>query len=106
MAFVLEPGADSEAWGYLGSLTVAGFLMGLLWPSELADRQSKAYYVPGLTLAVPSVVLAGPTTPRGDGDGLWVLIFVLVAFAGVLSMFAHQVGVALRRSLRRRERER
>jgi hypothetical protein len=45
----------------------------------------------GLALGLPALILSPWTAPRGDGDGLWILIvpllfvflFVLVAIAGI-----------------------
>lgn len=47
--------------------------------------------VGALIVAFP-LLLAGPTTPRGDGDGLWTLVFPILAFFGLVSMLTAALG--------------
>ena len=41
---------------------------------------------------VGPLLLAYPTTPRGDGDGLWSLIFLALPFFGLLLTFVASLG--------------
>ena len=38
----------------------------------------------GVGLVVPQLLVAGWTTPRGDNDGLWVLIFPMLVVLGIV----------------------
>lgn len=87
-----------EDWTYELTLPVLGFVMGIAWPLRRSNQPgSQADYMPGLVLALPALLLAGWTAPRGDGDGLSSLIFLNVAFAGLLAMCGHRLGALLNR---------
>jgi hypothetical protein len=58
--------------------------------------------VTGALLAAPALASAAWVAPRGDGDGLWVLWFVTVVFAGALAAGGHAVAVAVRDGAERR----
>lgn len=63
---------------------------------------------PKRPLLVGALVTAGPlllapvTAPRGDGDGLWILIFPMLVFLGGGTTLACQIGATLRLAWTRR----
>lgn len=66
---------------YFGGLTIAAAATGLAVP--------RAGPVVAALLGVPGLVLSPWTAPRGDDDGLWILIVpVLFVFAFVLATVA------------------
>jgi len=73
--------ADTGNPAFFPMLAAAAFLLGVAVPR-----------IPGVIatmLVLPPLIAAPWTTPRGDGDGLWVMIFpMLVAFGLVLALFA------------------
>jgi hypothetical protein len=61
-------------------------------------RKSRDPWALAFATVVPALVLAWWTTPRGDNDGLWILIFPILAFVFVVC----GVLATLYRWLRRR----
>ena len=82
---------DSDVSGWLFLLLfLAAVVLGALAPGVAA--------IGGLLLALPGFVLAPWTAPRGDNDGLWVLIIpmmgvLMLILAGVAGLVAWLRGV-------------
>jgi hypothetical protein len=76
-------------------LLLAGFLLPALW---VGWRRLAPPWTTGASLAVGPTVLAWWTAPRGDNDGLWVLVFLLLPALGglavVVAAVAERVGEA------------
>jgi hypothetical protein len=79
-----------------GFILLAGFVGSAFWFGS--RRRLPARTIGALTVFVP-LLLAWTTTPRGDNDGLWVLIFLYLPFVGGLAAFAAALGRALHRRL-------
>lgn len=92
------PLPDESAVGVL--LLLAGFVVPAAW---VGWRRLAPPLTAGAALAVGPTALAWWTAPRGDNDGLWVLILwflpALGGLAGILAAVAARVG-ATRRSRR------
>jgi hypothetical protein len=77
---------------------------GLFYPLLLGVALMGGWIVPsragliGLALGAPGMLLSPWTAPRGDNDGLWILVIpFLVAFMLVLALVADLAGRARRR---------
>lgn len=81
------------------ALLLAGFAVPAAWAGW---RRAVPPLAAGAALALVPTVLAGWTAPRGDNDGLWVLVFlalpVLGGHAAVVAAVAGRVARARRRS--------
>jgi hypothetical protein len=53
-------------------------------PTVMAIGFSTRWQPIAPALVLPQLMLAGPTSPRGDGDGLWVLVFPMLIVGGML----------------------
>lgn len=51
----------------------------------------------GVLLGTPALLTAAWLTPRGDEDGLWLLVFPFVVFAMGCAAVAHVAGAAVAR---------
>jgi hypothetical protein len=89
--------SEEDAIG--GFVLLGGFLGSALWFGS--RRRLPARTIGASTVVVP-LLLAWSTTPRGDNDGLWLLIFWYLPFVGGLAMIAAALGRALRRPRRGR----
>jgi len=70
---------------YWWALVAAAAIAGLVAPARAA--------LVALALGGPGLALAGWTAPRGDNDGLWLLIFpMLAAWVLVLAVVAEVAG--------------
>lgn len=87
---VAIPGAS--AW-YVVALLICGIALGAM---DAATSQVRA----GLYLVAPALLLAWWTTPRGDNDGLWLLIFPLLAVLAVVVAGCHRLGSWVGREVR------
>ena len=68
-----QTAADQRATVFMVAVLVAAFVGGFLVPKRAP--------LIGLMLVLPGFVMSPWTAPRGDGDGLWVLIPMLAVFA-------------------------
>lgn len=73
---------------YYVALALLGVAAGAGWRGNA--------FVTGALLAAPALASAAWLAPRGDDDGLWVLWFVTVVFAGALAAGGHAVAVAVK----------
>lgn len=80
LASVDTPLEGSVIWLF----PMAAFVLG-------AATQSSAFLIGAALVALP-LALAGFTSPRGDHDGLWLLIFLILLIVGLLSAAAAAVG--------------
>jgi hypothetical protein len=89
----IEPAAEIPDW-WLPLMLLAPIVLGFVF--------SRSWPVVPTGLLLPQFVLAPWTTPRGDNDGLWVLIFpflgVLFACALVAAAASSWVARRLRES--------
>jgi hypothetical protein len=75
------------------------FLAALASALVLGAADSKSPHIrAGLFMAIPCLLLAGWTAPRGDNDGLWILWFPFIVISALLLAGCHRVGSAVRRS--------
>lgn len=73
----------------------------VFWPAMVAlafavgfSAGPRSARIGGLLLGLPALLLAPWTAPRGDNDGLWILIVPMLAiFVGVLAVVAHCGGL-------------
>lgn len=74
-------------------LVLAAFAIPALW---IGWRRLATPFTTGVSLAIGPIVLAWWTTPRGDNDGLWILVFfglpMLGGLAALLASVAGRVG--------------
>ena len=77
---------------YLWGICLTALLTGLL--SKLKPE------IIAISLVLPALILAIWTFPRGDGDGLWVLIFPILLFFGALSYGLAVLGNIIRKRTR------
>jgi hypothetical protein len=84
--------AGLSAWYVVGSL-VCGVVIGAL---DATTHHLRA----GFYFVIPALVLAWWTTPRGDNDGLWLLIFPLLVALVVLVAGCHRLGAWIGRVVR------
>jgi hypothetical protein len=89
--------SEEDASG--GLILLGGFLGPALWFGS--RRRLPARTIGASTVVVP-LLLAWSTTPRGDNDGLWLLIFWYLPIVGGLAMIAAALGRVVRRPRRRR----
>jgi hypothetical protein len=82
------PGAGHShytgSW-YAIAVLALGLLLGFLDP-RTGDFRAGAIFV------LSALLLAGWTTPRGDNDGLWLLVFPMLVVLGLLFAGSHWVG--------------
>jgi hypothetical protein len=78
-----DSGSDGSAW-YFPATVAAGFLLGAVF--------ARRWKPIGFGLVAPQLLLAGWTTPRGDNDGLWTLIFPALMCLGVVAFGSAWVG--------------
>lgn len=91
------PFAVSGGFGYVilvVGMSAAGAVLG-------ATRRSPSIGIGASLVAVPAL-LAWWTAPRGDNDGLWVLIFWPLAFVGAFSAGCAETARAIAVSCRQR----
>jgi LPXTG-motif cell wall-anchored protein len=81
------PKTDQDSSG--GFVLLGGFLGSAFWFGS--RRRLPARTIGALTVAVP-LLLALSTTPRGDNDGLWMLVFLYLPFVGGLAALAAALG--------------
>lgn len=81
-----EAGVRTGAPVYVPAMLVAGALLGLWFGGHPL--------VTGAALAAPGLALAPWDAPRGDGDGLWLLVFPAIVWYGFLAAVAHWIAVA------------
>lgn len=86
-----DGGVFAGFYGWL--VTLMGFVIG----GTVGGRA----WLTGVLLGAPALLTAVWLTPRGDGDGLWVLVFPYVLFAMACAAAAHWVGAWV---VRRRDR--
>lgn len=67
-----DPSGNARNASYWWLTVLTAFALG-----ALAHRNESA--IVGGAVAVPALLLAGWTAPRGDGDGLWILWFPILA---------------------------
>lgn len=84
--------AGSSAWYVVGVL-VCGVATGAM---DATTHHLRA----GFYFVIPALVLAWWTTPRGDNDGLWLLIFPLLVALVVLVAGCHRLGAWIGREVR------
>jgi MFS family permease len=84
--------AGASAW-YVVTLLICGVALGTV---DAAAPHGRA----GIYLVVPALLLAWWTTPRGDNDGLWLLIFPLLAVLSALVAGCHRLGSWMGREVR------
>lgn len=81
-----------------GAFTTISLLVGIAlisrWPQRLPHAAAG--------FIVPQMVAALLTAPRGDGDGLWLLILPWLVGMGVLVLAGSAVVAAIEARLRRR----
>jgi hypothetical protein len=87
------PLPDEHAAGWM-LLIVGGFVVPAVWAGWRRLVPSRAV---GLALCVGPIALAFWTTPRGDNDGLWTLIFVMLPILGLLAIVVARITRALGR---------
>lgn len=88
MAFLAAPKRGEELQPFLQILLVSAVLVGLI------GRRSSQRIRLGASLLAGPLLLAGPTASRGDGDGLWGLVFPALAVFGVgFALVALVVGL-------------
>jgi hypothetical protein len=76
---------------YAVAIFVTAFVMGIL-DGKTSHRSA------GILLIAPALCLAGWTTPRGDNDGLWTLIFPMLVFFMFLAGLLHNLGDEIRKA--------
>lgn len=81
-------------WVYALGIAGVAFTAGAVLPLPHPTRRMVTY------LVAPGAVLAGWTTPRGDGDGLWMIIYFILAMVAAAAIAAAELG----RNLGRRPR--
>jgi hypothetical protein len=84
---------------YLPALCVAAAALGATLGGDLLVS-----LVVGVLLGAPGLYAAPATAPRGDGDGLWILIFPTIVFAMALAAACHAAAAAVVARLRTRSR--
>jgi hypothetical protein len=94
---VAIPGTGSES-GQVGSAYVPVLVLTAVVLGAVFGRD---HLLTACLLAAPALVSAPITAPRGDGDGLWVLWFPAIIFAGFLAAAAHWFGHFLWQKLHR-----
>lgn len=78
---------------------VAGFLLPAAW---VGWHRLALPFATGFSLTVGPLLLAGWTAPRGDNDGLWVLIFFgLPVLGGIAALVTAVAGLAAAARTRR-----
>jgi len=78
------PGQDLGGSAYYLVLFVAALAGGFVAPARAS--------LVGLMLVLPGLALAPRTAPRGDDDGLWVLIFPLLCVFALVAIAVARVG--------------
>jgi hypothetical protein len=58
-----------------------------------------SHFLAGGCLIAPALCLALWTTPKGDNDGLWMLIFPILSFIMPVVILLHQVGATIRNAI-------
>lgn len=88
----------------LGFMVLVG---GMVWAAALlgVTRKSPSITIGAFLVALPAL-LAWWTAPRGDNDGLWVLIFWPLAFVGAFSAGCAETARATAVSYRQRRASR
>jgi hypothetical protein len=88
--FLVYSGTGAFLWwplykGYLPFLLFVSVVFGLIDPGTSHLRV-------GLLMVGPALLLAWWTTPRGDNDGLWILIFPMLGVAIFVAAGCHWAG--------------
>jgi hypothetical protein len=93
-------GYEAPAAGeYAGAILVLGFLGPAFW---FGSRRRLPARTIGAAVVIVPLLAAWHTTPRGDNDGLWVLIFWYLPFVGGLAALAAALGRRVATSFERR----
>ncbi len=74
---------------FIWAIILAAFFAGLF--SGAKERTI------AIALALPPLILAIWTAPRGDDDGLWILIFPFLLFSGALCYCLARLGANIRK---------
>ena len=86
MPVAMEPREQLYPMAPKSELPASWFPLMLLAPIVLGFVFSRSWSVVPTGLLLPQFVLAPWTTPRGDNDGLWVLVFPTLAFLFVYAL--------------------
>lgn len=98
VALPTSSNAEPNGTPYIVVLCLLAIALGLLWPKGLFHS-----LLVGASLMLPGLVLVWWTAPRGDEDGLWLLWFMVVPWAGALAGTFHFAAAAASTWLRRRQ---
>jgi hypothetical protein len=90
------PPHDTGPSAYYPVLLLAALVVGFVAPARA--------WLAGLLLGLPGLILSPWTAPRGDNDGLWVLIVPLLCVFVLVLMAVAQVGAWARARFPRRAR--
>jgi hypothetical protein len=88
------PGINNR--NYSGGFYFVGVIASALFLGVIDPKSSHIRV--GFLMAVPGLLLAAWTAPRGDNDGLWILWFPLLGISIFLVAGFHWIGSIARRA--------